>query len=103
MAPTTRRQLRQFIGMVNYYRDMWRRRSDLLAPLTALTSKNARWKWTDIHQKVFNDVKKVVCREVMFSYPNSNKPFQIYTDASDYQLAQLLCKKGDPWHFIVEN
>ena len=38
-VPKTRKQLRQFISMINFYRDMWQKRSDLLAPLTALTSK----------------------------------------------------------------
>ena len=37
--PKTCKQLRQFIGMTNFYRDMWQKRSELLAPLTALTSK----------------------------------------------------------------
>ena len=40
-VPKTRKQLRQFIGMINFYRDMWKKRSELLAPLTALTYKNA--------------------------------------------------------------
>jgi hypothetical protein len=38
VRPTTRKELRRFIGMVNYYRDMWLRRSELLAPLTSMTS-----------------------------------------------------------------
>ena len=39
-VPKTRKQLRQFIGMINFYCDMWQKRSELLAPLTELTSKN---------------------------------------------------------------
>jgi hypothetical protein len=33
------KQLRHFLGMVQYYRDLWRRRSDMLAPLTALVGE----------------------------------------------------------------
>jgi len=40
--PKTRKELRSFIGMVNYYRDMWVRRSHVLAPLAALTSKTTK-------------------------------------------------------------
>ena len=50
-TPTTRRELHHFIGMVNHYRDMWVRRSETLAPLTALTSKTVKFKWTDEYQK----------------------------------------------------
>jgi len=31
-APKTRRQLRSFIGMINFYRDVWKQRSHLLDP-----------------------------------------------------------------------
>jgi hypothetical protein len=34
--PTGVRQLRHFLGMVQYYRDLWARWSNMLAPLTSL-------------------------------------------------------------------
>ena len=48
-VPKTCKQLRQFIGMINFYRGMWKKRSELLAPLTALTSKNVKYEWKNEH------------------------------------------------------
>ena len=42
-VPKTCKQLRQFIGMINFYCDMWQKRSEFLAQLTALTSKNVKY------------------------------------------------------------
>jgi hypothetical protein len=57
----------------------------MLAPLTELTSKTAKWQWTNVEQKAFNNVKKVIAKETLFSYPNLNEPFEIHTDASHTQ------------------
>ena len=80
-VPKTRKQLRQFIGMINFYRDMWQRRSDFLAPLTALTSKNIKYNWKDEHQKCFDSIKHVIGRELLLAYPHFNAPFEIHNDA----------------------
>jgi hypothetical protein len=37
--PETHKELRRFIVMVHYYRNMWVCRSELLAPLTSTTSQ----------------------------------------------------------------
>ena len=42
--PKNRRELRSFIGIVNYYCDMWIRRSHVLTPLSALTTEKVPWK-----------------------------------------------------------
>ena len=98
--PTTRKQVRTFIGMVNYYRDMWIRRSETLAPLTALTSKNVPIKWTEIEQKAFDTMKRIMALEMLLAYPDFNKEFHIYTDASNIQLRAVIVQEGRPVAFF---
>lgn len=45
----TRKELRSFLGLVNYYRDMTVRRSHIIAPLTKSTSKKVPLEWTKVH------------------------------------------------------
>ena len=98
-TPTTRKQLRSFIGMVNYYRDMWPKRSHLLAPLSALTSSKVKWKWTDECQVAFEQMKEMIARETLLTYPDFNKPFEIHTDASQVQLGACILQDGKPVAF----
>jgi hypothetical protein len=68
--PNNVKELRHFLGMVQYYRDMWARRSEMLAHLTDLvgewretktTKKNQTkkkpWRWDPIHQQAFDNIK----------------------------------------------
>ena len=43
--PKTQKQIRGFVGMVNYYRNFWPKRSKIMSPLTALTGKNKIFLW----------------------------------------------------------
>ncbi len=97
--PKTKKELRSFIGVVNYYRDMWIRRSHVLAPLAALTSKSAKWKWEKEHAEAFRNIKNIISREVMLAYPDFTKPFVIHTDASHYQLGAVISQEGKPIAF----
>ena len=97
--PKTRKQLQSFIGMVNYYRDMWPKRSHYLAPLSTLTSKNVKWEWTDVHQEAFDNMKKLIAKETLLTYPDFNKPFEIHTDASDVQLGACISQDDKPVAF----
>jgi hypothetical protein len=44
--PNNVKELRHFLGMVQYYRDMWARRSEMLAPLTDLVGECGETKTT---------------------------------------------------------
>ena len=85
-VPKTKKQLRSFIGLINYYRDMWIKRSEVLAPLTSMTSKEVKWNWTEDCQKAFDKIKKIVSREVLLSYPDFSETFEIHTDASKLKI-----------------
>ena len=97
--PKNRKELRSFIGIVNYYRDMWLRRSHVLAPLASLTSKKTPWKWGEQQGKAFQMAKRIIAREVMLAYPDFTKPFDLHTDASHYQLGAVISQNGKPIAF----
>jgi hypothetical protein len=73
---------RRFLGMVNFYGDMWRQRSHILALLTKLTSNKAVFEWTDERKKHLKISKEscVMCQKTMLSFP----------EASDYQLGGVI-------------
>ena len=64
--------------MVQYYRDMWAKRSEMLAPLSDLVGecgetkttrknkvKKQPWHWNLIHQIAFDNVKTTIAKEVV--------------------------------------
>ncbi len=48
--PNNVKELRHFLRMVQYYRDMWARRSEMLAPLTDLVGECGETKTTRINK-----------------------------------------------------
>jgi hypothetical protein len=111
--PNNVKEPQRFLGMVQYYRDMWQKRSEMLAPLTDLvgecgetkTIKNNKtkkkpWRWESIHQQAFDNVKAAIVKEVVLAYPEFTKPFKIYTDASTMQLGSEITQGNRPIAFF---
>ena len=67
-VPKTLKPLHHFIDMINLYCDMWQKLSELLAPLSALTSKNVKYNWKDEHQNFFDAIKRVIGHELLLAY-----------------------------------
>jgi hypothetical protein len=93
--PTNRTQVQSFLGMVGYYREMYPRLSTILAPLSALTGKQ-KFEWTHECDHAFKAMKALLVKETLVAYPNHNLPFDIETDASDYQLGAVIKQQGKP-------
>ena len=93
--PVNVKQLRSFLGMVNYYRDMWPCHTHVLAPLTELTGKHT-FIWTPKHQQAFERMKALVAADALLVFPDPSLPFDVETDASEYQLGSVIKQQGRP-------
>jgi hypothetical protein len=111
--PTGVKQLRHFLGMLQYYCDLWARWSDMLAPLTSLVgecgqtkttkaygTKKVPWHLDEVHQGAFDHVKATITKDVVLAYPDYSKVFEFYTDASSKQLGALITQDNRPIVFF---
>jgi hypothetical protein len=67
--------------------------------LTSLTSSKVKFEWHSSHQQAFDKIKKFIGTEVLLCYPDFNKPFHLYTDASDHQLGAVILQDKKPIAF----
>ena len=93
--PRSLKEMRSFLGAVNYYRDVWPKRAHILAPLSN-NSGAKKFIWTPEMQKAFEQMKSVLIADAFMAYPNHNKPFEIETDASDYQMGAVIKQDNQP-------
>ncbi|KAL7450320.1 hypothetical protein ACHAXS_000226, partial [Conticribra weissflogii] len=92
--PKTIRQLRGFIGCINFIKNHIPKRAELMQPLTKLTKKGVTFKWSEEQQQAFQKIKAAVSEAVMLVYPDVSKPFVLYTDASDYAIGGILTQEN---------
>eukprot|EP00957_Ditylum_brightwellii_P008026 608973-Ditylum_brightwellii.AAC.1 len=95
----TRKQLRSFTGIINYYCDMWQGCSKVLVLLVVLTSTVTPWNWISVEKKAFDCARKIVSQEMLLVYQDFNISFEIHTDASDAQLGVVISQWGMPIAF----
>jgi transposase InsO family protein len=97
--PSNHKQLRSFLGFVNYYKKLWYHRSATLAPLTAISSPKTKFTWGPQQQTAFETIRNTIARQVLLYYPNFQKPFDIYTDASNDQIGGVIVQDNHPIAF----
>jgi hypothetical protein len=96
--PCNATELCMFIGCINYYHDIWPSRAHIPKPLIDQSGlkKRAPIKWTDEMQKAFDKMRLLMAADALAAYPDHNKRFDVYTDASDFQLGACIIQEGRP-------
>ena len=97
--PTNKKQLKSFLGFINYYKKHWHHRSHIIEPLTRITSTKVNFKWTNAQTTAFNRIKQIMARKILLTYPDFTKTFHLFTDASYIQLGRVIVQEGKPISF----
>ena len=82
--PKTVHQVRQFMGLCNFFRSHVKNFAMIGGPLHRLTSKDVRWKGGELPAEclqAYNTLKQALCSEPVVAYPRKNRPYSIIVDA----------------------
>ena len=99
--PTNLRTLRQFLGLISWYRRYIPSFSKTAAPLTRLLRKDQRWKWSDDQEAAFQQLKQALTEAPVLACPDFSQPFVLQTDASDLGLGAVLTQKIDDCERVI--
>ena len=77
-------ELRQFLGLVGFYRKFIPFFSDITICLNKMLRKGATFKWMEQCENAFKLLKAELTKMAANQYPNPNIPFKLFTDASKY-------------------
>ena len=95
--PSTKRDVRAFLGLIGYYRKFLKDFSGTAAPLIALTKKGQpdRVKWDKQCEDTFQILKHQIVSTPVLRVAYPSKPFLLQTDASDLGLGAVLSQEHE--------
>ena len=88
--PKTKKQVKSFLGIVNYYGRFIKDLAAIAAPMYALTCKNTPFTWGSAEQTSFETLKGKLASAPIMAYPQQGKMFILDTDASQYAFGAVL-------------
>ena len=92
-TPTNLKELRNFLGLANYYRRFIQGFTHIASPLNALTRKGISFLWTKDCANAFDKLKCTLVSAPGLAYPDFKEPLLLFVDASStgigFTLAQL--------------
>ena len=81
-TPTCKRELQEFLGLIQYLSAFIQNLSEKAAPLRELLKTDIRFLWESDHQHCYDELKKLVSADATLQYYDVNSPTILQTDAS---------------------
>ncbi|KAL5505305.1 hypothetical protein EMCRGX_G006717 [Ephydatia muelleri] len=94
-TPTDKREIQQFLGLVNYYRRFIKNFASLAKPLQRLTEKNVTFEWNESCQNAFDQLRACLVSAPVLAFPDYSKTFILDTDASENGIGAVLSQGQD--------
>lgn len=89
-VPKTKKNIKQFLGLVGYYRRFILNMAKIAKPLTKLLKQDIPFCWTSGAQVAFETLRDIICLEPLLQFPNFSQPFLVTTDASNFAVGAIL-------------
>ena len=101
--PVTKKQVRAFLGLTNYYRNFIPHFAVIAQPLYDTVKKNAPSSipWGNEQEKSFVTLKNMLCKEPILQLPDASKQFILRTDASQDGVGAVLMQESEGGIFPV--
>ena len=74
-VPTNMKEVQSFLGFVNFYRRFIHDFSKIGCPLFDLTKQDSPFKWTELHQSAFDELKLCVTSAPVLLIPDMTRHF----------------------------
>jgi hypothetical protein len=102
-TPRNLRELRGFLGFVNFYQQFIKDFAKLARPLNNLTKKDAPWTWNGSQRQAFQALKETFLQKLILAVWEPNRLTCLEVDASGYATGGVLLQKleDDLWHPIA--
>ena len=101
--PSTKKQVRSFMGLAGYYSDFIPNFAAIAAPLSDLTPKGQpnKVQWGEAQEKAYHTIKSHLTSEPILHLPDPAKTYFLLMDASNNGIGAVLIQRHDEKLFPV--
>ena len=102
-SPTSITELQKVLRIITYMAPFIPGLSDLKTNLRELRRKDTDYDWNNSHQKSLQEIKDLICKEMLLHYYDPSKKSVIQVDASSRGFGATLIQEGKPIAFASKS